>query len=242
VLAAAFDNGGASANGIAAYDLNGNQLWGKNARGGSGVGFDPGFGGVDSGVAWTTFGSGRRALQDTATGADIYTTGDGMIITPGGGTFWRDMDFASNGDMVARRANDVVLLSRTGGNSGNPSLLVDNGENAAFVAGQNVSYVESADYGNFVIYNDRSVTSLGQAAADVLKVVDLAGNELSLNLYGGGMLADGSGYYDFSYDAASGTLAILDFSNREVRIYQVPAPAGAALLGLGGLVAVRRRR
>jgi len=243
VLAAAFDNGGASPNGIAAYDSAGNQLWGKNARGGSGVGFDPGFSGVDAGVAWTTFGSGRRALQDTATGADIYTTSDGMIITPDfQGSFWRDMDFASNGDMVARRSNDVVLLNRTGGNSGNASLLVENNENGPVVNGQNVAYVESTEFGNFVIYNDRPTGSLGQSADDVLKVVSLDGTQMTLNLFGGAPLDLGNGYYDFSYDPTTQTLAVLDFNNRLIKIYDVPAPGAAALLGLGGLVAARRRR
>jgi hypothetical protein len=243
LLVAAYDDGAADPQGITAWDLAGNQLWAKNARGGSGVAIDPGFNGNDSGVAWTTFGSGRRALQDSATGADIYNTGDGMIITPDfQGSFWRDMDFASNGDMVARRSNDVVLLSRTGGNSGNASLLVENNENGPFVNGQNVSYVESGEYGEFVIYNDRASGSPGQAAADVLKAVRLDGSEITLNFFGGPGFDLGNGYYDFSYDAATDTLAILDFNNRLVYIYDVPAPGAAAVLGFGGLVAARRRR
>jgi hypothetical protein len=243
MLAAAFDDGAVDAQGITAWDMSGNQLWAKSARGGSGVGFDPGFNGADAGVAWTTFGSGRRALQDAATGADIYTTADGMIITPDfQGSFWRDMDFASNGDMVARRSNDVVLLNRTGGNSGSASLLVENNENGAFVNGQNVSYVESGTYGDFVIYNDRASTSLGQSSGDVLKAVRADGSVITLNFFGGPAFDLGNGYYDFSYDAATDTLAILDFINRQVYIFSVPAPGAAAVLGLGGLVATRRRR
>ena len=41
---------------------------------------------------------------------------------------------------------------------------------------------------------------------------------------------------------AAATLAILDFANRQVFIYQVPAPGAVAVLGLGGLAAARRRR
>jgi len=244
-LAAAYDDGASDPQGLQVFDLNTDSvLWSKSIRGGSGVGFDPGFGGADSGVAWTTFGSGRRALQDTATGADIYTTANGMIITPGGGSFWRDMDFAANGNMVARRANDVVFFNRTGGNSGSPSLLVNNAENGPFINGQNVAYVDNSVYGEFVIWNDRSSTGLGQAAADVIKVTDLSGTELtlSLDLIGGGTLAAGNGYYDFSWDAASGTLAVLDYNNRMVHIFAVPAPGAAGLLGMAGLVAARRRR
>lgn len=244
-LAAAYDDGGSDPQGLQVFNTDDNSvLWAKDIRGGSGTAFDPGFSGADSGVAWTTFGSGRRALQDTETGADIYTTANGMIITPGGGSFWRDMDFNATGDMVARRANDVVFFDRTGGNSGSPSLLVNNNENGAFIAGQNVAFVDNSVYGDFVIWNDRSSGGLGQAAADVIKVTDLNGNDLtlSLSLIGGGTLADGNGWYDFSWDAASGTLAVLDFNNRNVHIFAVPAPGAAGLLGVAGLLAARRRR
>lgn len=243
LLVAAYDSGASDPQGITAWDLNGNSLWAKNARGGSGVAVDPGFGGVDSGVAWTTFGSGRRALQDSATGADIYTTANGMIITPDfGSSFWRDMDFASNGDMVARRANDVTFLSRTGGNSGSASILVDNLANAPFVNGQNVAYVESSEFGDFVIYNDRASTAVGQDSVNVLKAVGLSGEDLTLNIFGGAGFELGNGYYDFSWDSATQTLAILDFFNREVIIYDVPTPGSLGVLALGGLVAGRRRR
>jgi hypothetical protein len=216
-----------SANGIAAYDLAATSSGEERPRR-FGRRIDPGFGGNDSGVAWTTFGSGRRALQDSATGADIYTTGDGMIITPDfQGSFWRDMDFASNGDMVARRSNDVVFLSRTGRQLGQrQSLLVENNENGPFVNGQNVSYVESGEYGEFVIYNDRASGSPGQAAADVLKAVRLDGSEITLNFFGGPGFDLGNGYYDFSYDAATDTLAILDFNNRRSISTMCPRPAG----------------
>jgi hypothetical protein len=248
-LAAAYDDGAADAQGLQVFDTGTNAvLWSKNIRGGSGVAFDPGFGGAGSGVAWTTFGQGRRFLQDTETGADIYggsAAENGMIISPDfEGSFWRDMDFAANGNMVARRSNDVTFLSRTGPNAGSASLLVENNENGPFIAGQNVAYVDNSAFGDFVIWNDRTSNDLGQSAADALRVTDLDGNSLSLSLelLGGGSLADGNGWYDFSWDAASGTLAVLDFANRNVHIFQVPAPGAAGLLGLAGLTAARRRR
>lgn len=248
-LAAAYDDGAADAQGLQVFDTGSNSvLWSKNIRGGSGVGFDSGFQGAGTGVAWTTFGQGRRFLQDTETGADVFGNSapeNGMIISPDfQGSFWRDMDFAANGNMVARRSNDVTLLTRTGANSGTASLLVENNENGAFIAGQNVAYVDNSAFGDFVIWNDRTLNDLGQSAANVLKVTDLNGNSLtlSLDLIGGGTLADGNGWYDFSWDAASGTLAVLDFANRNVHIFAVPAPGAAGLLGLAGLMAARRRR
>lgn len=254
MLAAAYDDGAADPAGLQVFDMGGNTVWAKNIRGGSGVAFDPGYGGNGSGVAWTTFGQGRRFLQDSATGSDIFggsAPENGMIITPDfQGSFWRDMDFGATGNMVARRSNDVTFFTRTGPNAGTASFLVENNENGPFVNGQNVAYVDGSAYDDFVLYNDRSTTSLGQAAANVLKAVAINPGDglnptflsLTLNLIGGGTLADGSGYYDFSWDAASGTLALLDFNSRTVHIFNVPAPGALGLLGLGGIAAIRRRR
>lgn len=244
-LAAAYDSGAAHPQGLQVFDTaSGSVLWAKNIRGGSGTAFDPGFGGADAGVAWTTFGSGRRALQDTESGADIYTTGNGMIINPGTSTFWRSMDFASNGNMVARVANDVTLFTRTGGNSGTASYLVNNGANGAFVAGQNIAMVENSAFGDFVIWNNRAVTNTGQSAETVIRATALDGTGLSIafELLGGESFALGNGWYDFSWDEASGTLAVLDYLNNNVHIFAVPAPGVAGLLGMAGLMAARRRR
>ncbi len=247
VLAAAYDDGAPDPNGIQAFDSATNtQTWAKNARGGSGVGHDPGFGGADSGVAWLTFGSGRRPLQDTATGADIYTTGTGMIITDFGGSFWRDIDFdQSTGDVYMRRANDLVKATRTGGNSATVSVIVDTNENGAFTAGQNVDFIASEDFGDIVIYNDRPTTATS-SFADTVNVVDSSGTALSstFHLIGGGSIADGVGYYDFDFDTASQTLAIVDFSNRNVHIFQVavPEPGTVCLVALGALAFVGSRR
>ena len=226
-LAAAWDNGGAAPEGIQGFDATGALLWQKSARGGSGVGFDPGFGGVDAGTGWTTFGSGRRALQDNATGADIYTTSDGMIISaPTSGTFWRDMDFDdATGDIYLRRGNDVVAHTRTGGNSLTGSrFIADNGTNGNFIAIQNVAYA-GVD-GGLVFWNDRSSTGSGQAFANVVKCNGADGTPLAIN-FGGFAAADGNGAYDFSYDAASNTLAILDFANRTVDVFYVQCGGGA---------------
>ncbi|TWT48289.1 PEP-CTERM sorting domain-containing protein [Botrimarina hoheduenensis] len=246
VLAAAYDDGAADPNGIRAFNAATNtQTWAKNARGGSGVAHDPGFASVDSGVAWATFGSGRRSLQNTATGADIYTTANGMIITDFGGSFWRDLDFdQSTGDLYARRANDVLKTTRTGGNSGTVSVIVDTNENAPFVAGQNIDFMATADFGDLVVYNDRASTLGGQSFFDVVKVIDPAGAAASaLFSFTYGAPALGVGYYDFDFDTASQTLAIVDFSSRNVHIFQVvPEPSALGLLVAAAMGCLGRRR
>ena len=236
-VAAAWDNGSSQPEGIQLFDTAGNLVWQKSARGGSGVGFDPGFAGVDAGTGWTTFGSGRRALQDNTTGADIYTTSNGMIINaPVVGTFWRDMDYDAQGNIYLRRGNDVVAHDRTGGNSlTNTRYIVDNGTNGNFVAVQNVAVA-----GDVVFWNDRSSTAGGQPFASAIKCNDLTGAPLTID-FGGFTAADGNGAYDFSYDEASATLAICDFNSRLVHIFDVAVlPANALCSGAqaitGGLV------
>lgn len=236
ILAAAYDDGGADANGIQALDASTRtQTWAKNARGGSGVAFDPGFAGADQGVAWTTFGSGRRALQDAATGADIYGTSDGMIINTGSGSFWRDMDFdPASGDLYARRSNGVIMSTRTGGNSVTAiTELVPIDTGADFVAGHMISFLSGTPDGDLLIYNDRPATQSNQPFASVVKVIDTAGAAQSavFNIIGGGVPADGNGYYDFDYDPTTRTLAIADFANRNVHIFGVvPEPTASVLL------------
>jgi hypothetical protein len=242
-LASAYDSGAASANGIQSWNTASETAnWSKNARGGSGVAFDPGFASADSGVAWTTFGSGRRALQNAASGADIYTTANGMIINSGAGTFWRDMDFDDNtGDLYARRSNGLYKTTRTGGNSGTVSQLIAFNAAADAINGHNLAFMSDTVNGDLVIFNDRTSGSTGQGFTNVVKMVDSSGVAQTINWSFLGATLAGNGYYSFSFDAASQTLAVADFFNDTIHIFAVPAPSSLALLGLAGLAARRRR-
>lgn len=247
----AYDNGAASPNGLAGWDAtSGAQLWAKNVRGGSGVGVDPGFGGEGNGAAWTTFGSGRRALQNGATGADIYTTSDGMIISLGGvGTFWRDMDFAPNGDIWLRSGNKVLSAPRTGANAVGDRVLVADETTADFVNGQNIGYLAGMPGGDLVIYNARPNAGLGQLWSDVVKLINPDGTPAAAQLLDGlgdalGLgFANGNGYYDFAWDAENETLLVLDFTNRQVYQFKtIPVPEPAALLLFAVVAGLARRR
>jgi hypothetical protein len=232
-LAAAYDSGGSDPNGIASYDAaTGTPLWAKAARGGSGVGFDPGFAGgnpaLGSGAAWTTFGSGRRALQDGITGADIWTTANGMIINTPEGTFWRDVDFDdTTGDIYLREGNNVIRGTRTGDNGVTGMTAIYNPTDADFVALQTLAYAQVGQT-RVVFYNDRPVTNAGQAFDAVINAIDTNGTPLAIN-WNGFTAAAGNGAYDFSYDAATGTMVILDFANRDAHIFQVAEDSGACV-------------
>ncbi|QDT68557.1 hypothetical protein MalM25_14800 [Planctomycetes bacterium MalM25] len=251
-LAAAYDNGSATANGIQVFDTADNSLlWdlsdsSATARGGSGVAFDPGFPGGDAaqgaGVAWTTFGSGRRALNNTETGATVWQLDDLIPETlgmqwltdaAGVGNFARDLAFdPDTGDVYTRRSNDVDAADRTGDNAtDNRRTIVDNASNGNFKIGGKIEFLADTDDGDLLIYNDSSASSLGQAFADVVKVIDTDGVAQSptFTLLGGEVLGDlgtGNGVYDFDYDAASNTLAVLDFANRNVHVFSLGAVGG----------------
>lgn len=251
-VVAAFDNGAASANGLTGWNIGTNaNMWAKNARGGSGVGYDPGFGGVDQGMAWSTFGSGRRALLNSSTGADIYTTSTGMIINGAGtGTFWRDMDFAPNGDMWLREGNQVIRATRNGGNSvTGTAVMVAGLTDADFVNGQNIEYL-TIPGGDLVIFNDRPSTGFGQLWSTNVRVINPDGSAASSQFFddmGGALPAGfglGSGYFTFAWDAANQALIALDFNNRLVYQFKtepIPEPASLALLTIGALALLRRR-
>lgn len=239
LLAAAFDAGAVSPEGITGWDLAGNSLWLKGDRGSSGVGIDPGFFGVDTGVGWTTFGVGRRALQNSATGVDIYTTANGMIVLPMGssGTLWRDMDFDDlSGDIYLRKSNKVISAFRVGGNAvAGEQVLVD-ATTADFVNQQNLAYVRQG-LEQVLFWNDRQSAGPGQSFFTVVRCTRTSdGADLNIDwdpTFGPGT---GAGAYDFSYDPASGTLAVSDFSNRSVYIFGVSTfvEYGTGCSGAGG--------
>ncbi len=232
-LAAAWDDGQSAPEGLRVFGTSTNSLsWSKELRGASGVAFDPGFPGGDpsqgTGVAWVnSFDSGRRSLQNAATGADIWEPADGMIwhpLTPGLSFITRDIDFdPDTGDMYTRTANEVIFARRNGDNGiGDKGLLADETD-GAFINNQHLAFLSNTSDGDFVIYNDRNQAGPEQDFFAVTKVIGSTGDAAIPNFtFIDDTLPDTSaGWYDYDFDAASQTLAILDSSNRNVHIFQV---------------------
>lgn len=231
----------------------------------AGTAFDPGFAGSTpsaGSLAYGVVGSGRRVSvnPNTAGLTDVYVTGAGptqgaiwnSIATGSGGmgSQYRDLAFDPvTGDIYGRAANAISKAVRTGENTfGTQSVIFSNfgpgGQSgAAGVNGQNLGFINNALTGNFLIFNDRPSGTISAAnISSFVKAVAPDGTSLPIN-WNGFSATSGAGVFDFSYDAGSGTLAISDSSNSRVYIFQVvPAPSAAALLGLGGLLAARRRR
>ena len=241
VLAASWDDGAVSPNGITAWDLNGAPLWTRSTRGSSGVAFDPGFFGAPaaSGVGWTTFGSGRRALQDTVSGANVYDGTNGMIIlapAPDNGTTWRDMAFDSEtGDIWLRMGNKVLSALRVGDNAVANNQVAVQATSALTILSQNLAFVRQP-IGKVVFWNDRAVQNAGQNFFDVVRCVRASDNLPMVVDWGTFAPATGNAAYDFSYDEASGTMAISDLLNRQVHIFRVSVfnEIGVGCPGQGG--------
>ena len=113
----------------------------------------------------------------------------------------------------------------------------------------NVQFLNTNAYGDLGIFNDRRSTAAGQEFG-VNTVINTNGALQNVQFLGTDGVSPfvaagttfGAANYDFSWDAASQTLAVSDATQNTVYIFAVPSPAGAALLGLGGLMVARRRR
>ncbi|QOI98975.1 MAG: hypothetical protein HRU70_00095 [Phycisphaeraceae bacterium] len=146
------------------------------------------------------------------------------------GTFWRDLDVhPTNGTMVARANNDLVIGTRPS-NNGNfaQQILVDGGD-APFVVGQNVSILWGAPGGDAIIYTDRTDSaSTSQSFLNAVKMVNMDGTPRTVsfkNLDGSDAVFPlGNAYYDLFWDGANGVLAVCDFFNRNVYVFSHTPP------------------
>jgi hypothetical protein len=250
-LAASFSDGfantspeGPAVDGLQLFDTSDNsRLWSYAERGDSGVAFDPGFPGGNpaqgTGVAYVeSFGSGRRSLIDATTGADIWTPANGMIWIPTGGTAGntRDITFdPDTGDMYIRSNNDLFFAKRTGDNTTDQAQnlkIVDNTD-APFVNFQHLAFLNTTNDGDLVIYNNRAVGATGQDFFTVNQLVSSTGVSQAMNFTflpnadtTAFLPGTSAGWYDYDFDPATQTLAILDTSSALIHIFQVGSQSG----------------
>ena len=245
-------------------------VWGINARVGWSD-FDPGFNASGAasgaGAGWGTFNTNpsNRALRDAATGTETHSTATGGSLGtapfPGTGpvanaALPRGLDFdPATGDAWGRVNNTVARAARTGENSFSAFALVASPNLPAQFPnqeGQNIEIARGSTFGDLAFFNNRGASAGSQLWSNVFRAINLAGVAQTisyLNFNPADAANNSIGFFDFSYDAASNTLAVLSFGDaggqsglKQVHIFAVPTPGAAALLGLGGLVAFRRRR
>ncbi|MFN7020759.1 MAG: hypothetical protein ACK4WH_05455 [Phycisphaerales bacterium] len=247
-VAAAFDGGGNTTTAFRTFTTGGAAIGnGTFGARGNGVHFDPN----DGLLTGLSLGSGRvlKFNSDMTTyndGVKNWDTTTGPIVFLNSSVH-RDLTMDSAGNLFYRVQNAVHRATRNGDGLGYSSVTVLKPSGVDNVNGQNLDYVSVSGFGDFVIYSDRLVGNNGQAFGSVVKALDPAtGNPVSLTfdfIDAFGDALPGNGYYDFSFHAASQTLAVSDFANNTVYIFRVvPTPGALGLLGMGGLLALRRRR
>lgn len=231
-LGVAYDDGQPFIEGWQVYNTSNNmQRWNFNARGSAGVAFDPGFQGMGTGggTAFGQFGSNRRLLNDTTTGAVIFDSTNGFLWKNDTSmTTVRDIDFdPDTGDIYVRHNNQLSKSVRTAANTGSPQGAIVTLMDAPFVAFQNLSFLSNTSEGDLIIFNDRDSGAVGFEFLDSVRVVDPNGVSVSstFNFLGGATPATGGRFYDFDFDVDTQTLALLDGTNRNVHIFEVGAPA-----------------
>lgn len=261
-LAASLDTGAASGDSVRLFNAGAGTLtWrigdaaagNDSTRRGNGVSFDPGFNGAgtNQGVAYLSIGGGRRHLLNTTTG--VYINGQnagGVINFAPVSTVFRDVAFdTSTGDLYSRESNRVGKAVRTGDNTFATQVALGSFTATGTVDNENIAFIGGnlALGGNkYILANDRPATT-SDPISSVLKLLTTSGaaETLGLNFDAvGGAPVLGNRAYDFSYDAGTNTLALVDFQNRDLYIFSitVPEPATLSVIAGAGLVALRRRR
>jgi len=202
----------------------------------------------------------------------------GMIINtsavaPNGGssTTWRDIAFdPATGDLYTRNNNRVTRTNRTGANTvvspsgtaGQSDVIWLTGTVGSNNIGTNLGYMNAVTSGTFnafvnnyagdlLVFNDRASTAAGQSPLSVIKFITTSGSAIAptWTFLNGSTPANGTAFYDFSWDASTQTLAVMDFANRGVSIFStaVPEPSTWAMAGFAGIALTgqqlwRRRR
>lgn len=241
-------NGAAGVGNVQLRDTNGNLLFNSPAdatsNGQSGVAFDP----INGGLAYASFAAGRFRQFNTTDGSTIWSGATGPFNFDGQwGTAYRDTAIDASGNVYAREGAQLIKFTRNSPDGFEvpfTSSMILNGISDASLGdnsiGQNIGIID--DFGGVVLWNDRFSGS--DAAADIIKAVGMDGSAVSLTFTNAAsFFLNSTGIYDFSYDSATKTLAVAEWSSARVYIYSVvPAPGVAGLLGMAGLMAARRRR
>lgn len=249
LVGVATDFGSNNVNGIRIFNSAGAAQGNSSfANRGNGVHFDP----VDGRLTALGLGSGRVfKFNDNGStyndGVKNWDSAAGPIIFLNSSTH-RDLTMDASGNLVYRPNNAIHRANRNPDGLSYAAASVVRPNAIDNVNGQNIEHINGGGslFSDFNLFSDRVAVTSGQALANVVKGITSGGAAVTLEfdfLDAFGDAPTGNGFYDFSYHAASQTVAVSDFAANQVYIFRVvPAPGAAGLLAGAGLIALRRRR
>lgn len=184
----------------------------------------------------------------------------GIVNTNPVSTTWRDVAFdPATGDLYMRNQVGVTRTNRTSANAfvgptsntaGQSDYIYTNaGSATSNSVGINIGFLNavvsstlnafSNTYsGDLLVFNDRGSTAPGQSWTDVIKFTTTSGSSITPNWSFLSTPSTGNAAYDFEWDSATQTLAVVDYANRNVSIFStaVPEPSTWAMI-VGGALA-----
>lgn len=168
----------------------------------------------------------------------------------------------ATGDLYTRNQTGVLRTNRTGSNTDVDPITSTVGQSAiiwtspvaANNIGTNIGYMNmvassaiNTYAGDLLIFNDRSSLASGQSWTNAIKFTTTSGSAITPTWTFLAAPNTGNALYDFEWDQATQTLAVVDYTNHNVSIFTtaVPEPSTWAMLmiggGVGGLATLRRR-
>lgn len=191
---------------------------------------------------------GQTVYDQTVGGPNIAIDPVSGVRDPLGGTIWRDMDFSPDGTtIVASAHHDLVIARRDANNNVTSRFVSEDGSlpsNQTGVIGTNVQYLDNFNGTDYVIFNRRENSNLGQPFFNAVELWDPnTEQQVAIELLDadGGPITfpdidadpdpdgDGISYYDFSWHEPSQTLAVADFTNRQVYFFSPVQPSTGSL-------------
>ncbi len=157
------------------------------------------------------------------------------------GLQWRDIDIhPTNGTMVARVNNDVVIGTRPNNSQNFVGQIYIEGGDAPFQVGQNVKILNGFPGGDRIVYNSRASGSLGQPFSSVVKFVNMQGMPANVTISNSttplpDFLPANNAFYDFAWDASHNRLIVADFYDYYLYVFDYVNTCTADFNGQGGI-------
>lgn len=180
-------------------------------------------------VTGGTTGDGLGTLNLTNSTLNITSQVETKVANISGSSVV-NVDYGNGGKWIPRHAANNISFSASGGNYPTLKLILNAGNTPMTMFTH--EKLQSINNLNLII----DVTNL-------TKTVDAANPLVLFNPSGGGSAITGADFRSVQFIGGSGyDVALVNAGTANVEVHMTPEPASLTLLGLGAMVALRRRR